>query len=309
MAELREITDGLLFPEGPVAMPDGSVLLVEIGRRCVTRVRPDGSKEIVASPGGGPNGMAIGPDGKAYVCNNGGFEFMTDEHGTRPAREAWDYSGGRIERIDLQSGAVEVLYRGTSQAQLRGPNDIVFDAHGGFYFTDLGKRRPRDMDMGAVYYARADGSLLEEVVFPMVTPNGIGLSPDGATLYVAETESARLWAFPIRAPGVLDKQPWPSPHGGRLVTASPGGHYQRFDSLAVEANGNICIATLAHGGISVVPPEGGAVEHVPMPDFHTTNMCFGGPDLRTAYITLSGSGRLVAVDWPRPGLPLEYLNR
>jgi gluconolactonase len=309
MAELREITDGLFFPEGPVAMPDGSVVLVEIGRRCLTRVWPDGRKEIVATPGGGPNGLAIGPDGKAYVCNNGGFEFITTEHGTRPVREAWDYSGGRIERIDLESGAVEVLYRGTGQLQLRGPNDIVFDAHGGFYFTDLGKLRNRDMDRGAVFYAKADGSSLQEVVFPMVTPNGIGLSPDGRTLYIAETEAARLWAFPVRAPGVLDKQPWPSPHGGRMLVASPGGHYQRFDSLALEANGNICVATLAHGGITVVAPDGGSAEHVPMPDFHTTNICFGGPDLRTAYITLSGSGVLVAVDWPRPGLRLEYLNK
>src|SRR5918995_4704481 len=236
MPEVREITTGLQFPEGPVAMPDGSVLVVEIARRSVTRVRPDGSKEIVATPGGGPNGLAIGPDGKAYVCNNGGFEFGVFEHGTRPVREAWDYSGGRIERIDLESGAVEVLYRGTGQVQLRGPNDIVFDAHGGFYFTDLGKRRNREMDRGAVFYAKADGSLLREVAFPMVTPNGIGLSPDGNTLYVAETEAARLWAFPIVEPGIVAKQSWPSPHGGRLV-AQPGGSYQRFDSLAVEANG------------------------------------------------------------------------
>ena len=154
MSGLREITDGLIFPEGPVAMPDGSVVLVEIGRRCLTRVRPDGRKEIVATPGGGPNGIAIGPNGKAYVCNNGGFEFMTTEHGTRPVREDWDYSGGRIERIDLESGAVEVLYRGTHEVQLRGPNDMVFDAHGGFYCTDLGKARHREMDRGAIYTAR-----------------------------------------------------------------------------------------------------------------------------------------------------------
>jgi gluconolactonase len=163
------------------------------------------------------------------------------------------------------------------------------------------------MDRGAVFYARADGSLIREVAFPMVTPNGIGLAPDGTTLYVAETEAARLWAFDIVEPGIVAKQSWPSPHGGRLL-AHPGGIYQRFDSLAVEANGNICIATLAHGGITSVSPDGGRVEHVPMPDMHTTNICFGGPDLRTAYITLSGSGRLVACDWPRPGLALNYLN-
>jgi gluconolactonase len=308
MTELREITTGLRFPEGPVAMADGSVLVVEIEGRCLTRVRPDGTKEIVATPGGGPNGAAIGPDGKCYVCNNGGFEFIQDpEHGLRPVVQAWDYSGGRIERIDLRTGAVEVLYRGTPEVQLRGPNDIVFDAEGGFYFTDLGKRRQRDLDYGAVFYARADGSLLRLVAFPMVTPNGIGLSPDGRTLYVAETEAARLWAFDILEPGVLARQPWPSPHGGRLI-AQPGGAYQRFDSLAVEANGNICVATLAHGGITIISPDGSSIEHLPMPDLHTTNICFGGPDLKTAYVTLSGSGRLVALPWPRPGLALNYSN-
>jgi gluconolactonase len=284
------------------------VLVVEIERRSLTRVLPDGTKEIVATPGGGPNGAAIGPDGKCYVCNNGGFEFIQDpEHGLRPVVQAWDYSGGRIERIDLKTGAVEVLYRGTPEVQLRGPNDIVFDAEGGFYFTDLGKRRQRDLDYGAVFYARADGSLLRLVAFPMVTPNGIGLSPDGRTLYVAETEAARLWAFDILEPGEFARQPWPSPHGGRLV-AQPGGAYQRFDSLAVEADGNICVATLAHGGITIISPDGSSIEHVPMPDLHTTNICFGGPDLKTAYVTLSGSGRLVALPWPRPGLALNYLN-
>jgi gluconolactonase len=85
--------------------------------------------------------------------------------------------------------------------------------------------------------------------------------------------------------------------------------YQLFDSLAVDADGNICIATLFNGGITIISPDGAQIEHVPMPDFYTTNICFGGPDLRTAYITLSSSGRLVAVPWRRPGLPLHYLNR
>jgi gluconolactonase len=307
MPELREITKGLLFPEGPVWMPDGSLLVVEIARRTLTRVLPDGRKEIVARPGGGPNGAAIGPDGRCWLCNSGGFHFINDpDHGLIPVGQAWDYSGGRIEAVDLATGEVEVVYRGTREHPLKGPNDLVFDAHGGFYFTDLGKMRPRESDRGAVYYARADGSLLQEIAFPLVMPNGIGLSPDGTTLYVAETETARLWAWPILEPGVLGREPWPSPHGGRMV-AQPGGVYQRFDSLAVDSAGNICVATLAHGGITVISPDGRSIEHIPMPDLHTTNICFGGKDLRTAYVTLSNSGRLVAFAWPRPGLALNHL--
>jgi len=303
---LREIASGLRFPEGPVAMRDGSVLLVEIERGTLLRVQPDGSKHVIARLGGGPNSAAIGPDGKCYVCNNGGFKWTDDETGLRPILQADDYSGGRIERVDLGTGAVETLYTASDQAQLRGPNDLVFDRHGGFYFTDLGKARHRDLDRGAVCYARADGSLIREVAFPMFTPNGVGLSPDGATLYVAETEPARLWAFDLAEPGEIRRQPWPSPHGGRLVTGS--ANFQGFDSLAVDRAGNICVATLINGGISIISPDGASVRHVALPDRYATNICFGGPDLRTAYITLSSTGRLVACDWEEAGTPLAYLN-
>jgi gluconolactonase len=305
---MQEIATGLRFPEGPVAMPDGSFLLVEIERRTVTRILPDGSTEIVARPGGGPNGLAIGPGGMIYVANNGGFAFHEDADGLRPTAQAQDYSGGRLEQVDPRSGEVEVLHCDNGAGMgLRGPNDLVIDRQGGVWLTDLGKRRARDLDYGGVYYAAPDGTI-SEVAHPFLTANGIGLSPDERTLYVAETEGARLWAFDLDGPGVIRKQPWPSPHGGRLLYAA-GGAYQRYDSLAVEASGNICVATLMEGGITVISPDGRLVEFVPLPDRYTTNICFGGPDLRTAYVTLSLSGRLVALPWPRPGLPLNFLNR
>jgi gluconolactonase len=301
--EIRTLAEGLEFPEGPVALENGSVLVVEIAAGRLTRVMPGGAKTVAARPGGGPNGAAIGPDGKCYVCNNGGFEWVVEGRHRRPFLQARDYAGGRIERVDLATGAVECLCRAAGEVSLKGPNDLVFDRHGGFYFSDLGKVRAREMDRGAVYYAKADGSAITEVAFPMVTPNGVGLSPDGTTLYVAETEAARLWAFDIVEPGVVRKEPWPSPHGGRLV-AGVGG-YQRFDSLALDAEGRICVATLINGGITVISPDGRHVEHHPMPDPMTTNICFGGSDMRTAFITLSWTGRLVAVDWPVPGLRLN----
>lgn len=310
----RTITTGLRFPEGPIAMPDGSVILVEIERRTLSRVNPDGSVDVVAEPGGGPNGAAIGPDGRCYICNNGGFTFTDDKpeagpgDGLRPISQAADYSGGRIEAVDLETGAVEVLYTECNGNPLKGPNDIVFDASGGFYFTDLGKVRDRDWDRTGLYYGQCDGSHVREVAFPMITPNGIGLSPDEKTLYAAETVTGRLWAFDIAEPGVISKRPYPSPHGGWLVAGTTG--FRNLDSLAVEANGNICVATLIDGGISVFAPDGSSVEHVPMPDpYYITNICFGGENLQTAYITQSWLGTLIAVDWPRPGLPLNFLNK
>src|SRR5690606_28399646 len=159
MAKFREIASGLRFPEGPIAMPDGSVLLVEIERGTLTRVRADGVTEVVAETGSGPNGAAIGPDGHCYVCNNGGLERPTAEDGRRrPLLQAESYSGGRIEKVDLATGNISILYRDCDGVPLRGPNDIVFDGHGGFWFTDLGKTRALDWDRSAVYYAMADGS-------------------------------------------------------------------------------------------------------------------------------------------------------
>jgi gluconolactonase len=298
------VATGLCFPEGPVAMKDGSVVLVEIERQTVSRVLPDGTVQVIARTGGGPNGMAVGPDGAFYVCNNGGFAWRLEMGLLRPAMQASDYTTGRIERVDPATGAVSVLYDRCAANKLNGPNDIVFDTNGGFYFTDLGKTRTRDRDHGVIYYARADGSKIVEVAFPCLTPNGIGLSPDGRVLYVAETEPARLWAFDITEPGVVRKQGWPSPNGGRLVTGLGG--FQRFDSLAVDAAGNICVATLITGCISVIAPDGRLVRQVAMPDPVTTNICFGGRDLRTAYVTLSGIGQLVAMDWPEAGLRLVH---
>ena len=308
MVEFREVARGLRFPEGPVAMPDGSLLVVEIERRTVSRIAADGTVGVLARTGGGPNGLAIGAGGAAYVANNGGFEFVEDDHELRPLWQSWDYSGGRIERVDLVTGDVTVLARGTHAFPLKGPNDLVVDREGGIWFTDLGKRRPRDMDWGGVYWLSPDRRIVREVAHPFITPNGIGLSPDERTLYVAETEGARLWAFDILAPGEVRKNPWPSVHGGRLIYAA-GGRFQRYDSLAVEASGNVCVATLIEGGITVISPTGELVEFVPLPDRMTTNICFGGEGLRTAYVTQSLSGRLIALPWPRPGLPLNFLNR
>jgi gluconolactonase len=305
MTQSRILATGLAFPEGPVVRDDGSVLIVEIERRTVSRVASDGTVAVVSTIGGGPNGMAVGPDGALYICNNGGFLFQTVAglNRTRAGLPA-DYTSGRIERLDPDTGALTMLYDRCGQNPLCGPNDLAFDNQGGFYFTDLGKNRPRDRDHGGLYYARADGSMIVEVAYPLVTPNGVGLSPDYRTVYAAETETGRLWAFDLEEPGRAMRHPFPSPHGGRLVCGLPG--YQRFDSLAVAASGNICVATLITGCITVVAPGGEVLRQVRTPDPITTNICFGGPDLKTAYITLSGTGQLLEMPWPEPGLPLAY---
>lgn len=302
---MHEIASGLLFPEGPIAMDDGSVILVEIARGTLSRVTPNGKVEVIAEPGGGPNGAAIGPDGAVYICNNGGFEWH-DVNGLLFAGDiAKDYSGGRIERVDLSTGKVEVLYTEVNGNPLRGPNDIVFDREGGFWFTDLGKGFDRLKDRGALFYAKTDGSHVEEMVFPVETANGVGLSPDEDYVYVAETQGARLWRWKLDGAGKLADA---GRTGQKNFVASPAG-FNFFDSMAVEADGTVCVATIMNGGISRIDPESGDIRHVATDDPMTTNICFGGADLKTAYITASGTGKLLATEWDAPGLPLNFLNK
>lgn len=300
---MKIIAEGLRFPEGPIAMDDGSIVFVEIDRGTLSRLTSQGEVEVVADLGGGPNGAAIGPDGLCYVCNNGGFHYHNINGMLIPGDMAEDYSGGRIERVDLATGKSEVLYTECDGIPLRGPNDIVFDKQGGFWFTDHGKGSGRVRDRGALFYARTDGSEVREVVFPLVEANGVGLSPDEDYVYVAETVTARLWRFKITAPGEIENIP---PFYGECLYGA-GGH-QFYDSLAVTADGYICVATIRNSGITEISPDGSSSVHHPFPDPIVTNICFGGADLKTATICLSATGKLVQVEWERPGLPLNFLN-
>lgn len=304
--ELTEIAGGLSFPEGPVALPDGSVVLVEMFGERITKVHPDGTKETVAEVPGGPNGLAIGPDGAYYLCNNGGT-FTPVDLGSIMIPGAFDparYRGGTVQRVGLD-GTVTTLYTECDGRPLRGPNDLVMDGHGGFYFTDHGivdARGARTADLSAIYYAACDGSSIREIAFPTHSPNGIGLSPDGRTLYYAETFTGRVFQRRIVGPGQLEGTSELDPT--QLLAGLPGLQY--LDSLGVDAAGWVCVATLLNGGITSISPDGAQIEFVETGDPLTTNICFGGPDLTTAYLTLSGTGRLVAVHWPRRGLRLAH---
>lgn len=309
--ELEEVASGLLFPEGPLALPDGSVLVVEMCGGRLTRILPDGGTEVAVETGGGPNGLALGPDGAVYVCNNGGVAWNWVDGYVVAYGRAEDYTGGSIQRVDLASGEVATLYSSFRGRPLNAPNDIAFDAAGGFYFTDFGHVHDHTRDRGALYYGRPDGSELRQVAFPLFDPNGVGLSPDGSRVYVSESVTARVLWFDVESPGVFstaDDPPYHYSPGTHLLARIAGHGSQCLDSLAVDAEGNVCVGTLENPGITVVSPEpDGDQTFLPMPgDALTTNLCFAGDDRRTAYITRSATGTVVRTTWPVAGAPLPF---
>lgn len=342
-SEFELITSGLGYPEGPVYEPDGSILLVEIKGERLARVKPDGTVETVAKVKGGPNGAAFGPDGQVYIANSGGFDWMglplpPEEPkifiGTTQPKS---YEGGRIERVNIQTGQLETLHRTCSRGcniaglgprepkpfdfpepvGLRGPDDLVFDKSGGYWISDFGKQRPRDADVTGIFYAGADGSSITEAVFPLAAPNGIALSPAEDRVYAALTYSRQVLYWELEGPGKIKPNP-ATMDGSYLLTAKLPGQ-AILDSMAVDEDGNVYVAVMlpegntpmSNGGVAVISPDGKSVDYMeikipgavaPLP----SNLCFGGPDRKTMYVTCGASGMLVKAQVHVPGLALNF---
>ena len=361
--ELTVVAEGLGFPEGPVATQDGTLYFVDIFHQTLMRLE-DGSKpELVAGIRGGPNGLAIGPDGHAYVCNNGRvFDFETvppPPPANQPPRDRSDYllipkpkcpgkhygehakdangqpiakgvdaAAGSIWKVNLKTGDAKEVHGPSKGDSLIAPDDIVFDAHGpegSFWFTDCGYQNDKIVRKGGVYAGHVNGQPPVKVA-DIPSANGIGFSKDGKVLYVADTLFGRLWQLQIdsfRNPDgsidrnahtrrvVQDNPAWPFP--GKTVMALPGPYW--LDSLKVEDSGRVCMGTLLRGGITVFNPDDGSVDFLPVGgmapnmepgDPFTSNLCFGGKDMKTVWITASATGRIYKGQWPRAGLKLAY---
>jgi gluconolactonase len=288
---MTTVATGLKFPEAPVVMNDGSVLFVQIEARQVSRLKPDGTVSVVAQLEGGPNGLAIGPDKALYIANDGGrFSFSQRGAFNFPGAIPADFSGGSIQRLDLKTGRTVTLYDNCDGKRLIAPDDLVFDRQGGMWVTEFGKAKGD----GGLYYARADGKGIRLARGGMSSPNGIGLSPDGKQLHVSE--GRQLWTFDVTSPGVLGASTsYPNAAHATLRERSIA------DSLKVLADGKVSVCTLIAGGISIIDAAG-VTEFVQFDDPMTTNLAFGGADMRDAWVTSSGLSRIVKVRWPYPGL-------
>jgi gluconolactonase len=271
------LASDLAFPEGPVALRDGTVFVGEEGLGRVTSVRSDGTTIPVADTGGSPNGLAVGPDGALYVCNNGGIALTRTDGVWNPTGLAPDHSGGWIQRIDIETGVVDLVIDAAHGERLGAPNDLVFDEAGHCWFTDILR--------GSVFVLDPTTRDVREAIGGLNLPNGIGFSLDGSHVYVSETYSGNLLTA-----AVADCRP-------TMLWSSKGAH--GLDSMAVDMAGNICVASLGSAsGISVVTPSGelDRVVKVPESDGYVTNICFA-VDSDLAYITSSGLGRLYATPW------------
>jgi gluconolactonase len=331
--EMRFVAEGLNFPGGPLALADGDVLVAEIGGGTLGRIGRDGSRSVLAEVGGAPTGAALGPDGAIYLCNNGAPKMVRERlpdgrTAYRPPQpgELSPGIGGQVQRVSLD-GKVATVHQACDGRALMAPTGLVFDRQGNFYFSDSGRydgpvRNPgvsteskhlsvlrmagamARQAAGSIYYASPDGRLIREVLHPLSSPGGVALSPDETTLYVAEAGTGRLWAFQVSAPGQLGKR--------RCLGVAPGARPLNFswcEGLAVDAEANVLTATVVNGGVTTFSSQGHQIEHVSTGDPFTTNMCFGGADRRTLFVTLGGSGRLIAYDaWPSRGHQLNFAS-
>ncbi|MFT3907709.1 MAG: SMP-30/gluconolactonase/LRE family protein [Steroidobacteraceae bacterium] len=273
------LASGFSFPEGPVLMPDGGVVFVEILGDKLTRIAVDGSTSTWVEVGPGPNGAAIGPDGALYVLTNGGKPGNTN--------------GGSVVRIDPKTRASKVLYTSVDGERLKGPNDIVFDEWGDFWFTDFAG--------GALYNARIDGSRITRIA-TIPGANGIGLSPDHRTLYVAQVQQRQVAKLQVIGRGQVQQK------DGAADVQVLAKLEDSLDSLKVDAKGDVLVAS-GEAGITSVAPDGRVLGKTSVLGKRVTNLVFTGKDLKTLYVTANDqgtSGSLIAVPWPDAGLKLLY---
>jgi gluconolactonase len=275
-----EIATFASFLEGPVATTAGAVYFCDVRANRILRLAPGGDLEVFREDAGRAIGNAWDLDGNLVTCEGA-------EHGTDGRR--------RLTRTVLATGAVEVLADRYNGHRLNSPNDVTCDEHGRLFFTDprYGPRTDMDMPDEAVYRLDPDGTLMRIVSQPIIErPNGLAITPDCTELYVVDSNHSvggnrKVWGFTLDSGGTVTSQ--------RLIyDFSPG---RGGDGLEIDTDGNLYICagimrprsagetTLVPPGVYIISPGGRMIDVIDIRQDVITNCCFGGPDLRTLFVT------------------------
>ena len=269
-AQELEIATTVAFTEGPTADADGNVYFTDTGNNRILKLAPNGTLTTFRQPSNLANGLVFDAQWRLVACEAG------DSKAGTPAR---------VTRTDLKTGKIEVLADGYEGKPLTAPNDVTFDNRGRLYFTDL--------PGGGVYRIDTDGKVTRILTRPDIqNPNGVMISPDDKTLYLVEANQQSNGARMIRA---YDLRPDGAVTNMRVFhNFYPG---RSADGLCMDSQGNLYAAaglnrrrgsseTLdTKAGMYMFAPSGKLLEFIPIPEDTLTNCTFGGPDLRTLYVT------------------------
>ena len=296
IVQVDRLAEGLMFPEGPAIGPDGVLYVTEIAGQRISTITEDGTVSTFSDTGGGPNGAAFNPQGELVVANNGG-RWPTDVPSTSQASEP-EYGNGSIQTINAE-GDVHSNLSEVEGVSLNSPNDLCFDSHGGYYFTDpeWSGLVGGDRDGGPVCYVNAEGEA-SRVASNIAFPNGLGVRGDGKVLIVCESLTGMLLSYRIEGPGILSEEPKANGMIGRRSVP---------DGFCFDASGRIIVAGHGSNNLFVLDGQDGRpIQVVELPDMGPTNCCFGGKDFRTLFVTSSDQGYVYAIDWPTEGMPLLH---
>jgi gluconolactonase len=274
-AQQPEIATTVAFTEGPASDREGNVYFTEIINQRIMKLGKDGVLSTYREHSNVANGLLIDPQGRLIACEGAEFERPGVKVKGKP----------QVTRTDLKSGKMEVLADNVDGTPLQGPNDVTIDGKGRLYFTDL--------PGAAVYRIDAPGKVARILAAPDVQrPNGIQVSPDDRKLYLIEANQAQGGARMIRS---YDLQPDGTVRNMKV-------HYNFYpgrsaDGMSIDTQGNLYASagmnqlrgsseTLDNKtGIYVISPEGRLLKFIPIAEDYITNNAFGGPDMKTLYVT------------------------
>ena len=252
----EQVATGFRFTEGPAVAPDGGVYFTDQRASLILRYDPlTGETETVRENSGEANGLMFNDAGNLYACEGG------------------------ARRVSVSiDGVIETVADQFDGRRFNSPNDLTIDNAGGIYFTDprYGRRDDMEMDVEAVYYI-ARGGAVTRIIDDLVRPNGVILSLDGTTLYVADNGTATVFAYDVVGPGQLANK--------RRFAVMDAGRRASPDGMTVDATGKVYAA--GGGGVWVWDASGARVGFIPLAESPTN--CTFTPDFRTLYITAGGS--------------------